>query len=385
MICPFCSSSVPDGSVCCPSCGLDLDHGDLHDVSEFVFCEGCGARLGVQERVCPKCGRPAPGILSQNSAASDLAAGKTASFPKLTSEMIADAIPAPEPARVAFSASGDADTTSVLDADDLAVASLDGVIPARGASHKPLVREAFGDGGDVASPAAFDRPRRGRAIALVLALCLVGGSVWFVAADPIGVMPSFYQSFEQAASDMFPSRQVPLDGDDEDTPAEDGDGTGDAEVSDSTLSEAEAFQRLSSIYAQIVSQEKEIGPLVDTYNGQFRLSDRSRRVNAAQSSYELRDRLIATIDELDRIELADGSAYVEDVAHLRQLATWNFNRVDVLCQSWDINLSLAEGESPEDHLDEILAPLSKVEKVNGKSVDVISYEENVGAWKPQEK
>lgn len=385
MICPFCSSSVPDGSVCCPSCGLDLDHGDLHDVSEFVFCEGCGARLGVQERVCPKCGRPAPGILSQNSAASDLAAGKTASFPKLTSEMIADAIPAPEPARVAFSASGDADTTSVLDADDLAVASLDGVIPARGASHKPLVREAFGDGGDVASPAAFDRPRRGRAIALVLALCLVGGSVWFVAADPMGVMPSFYQSFEQAASDMFPSRQVPLDGDDEDTPAEDGDGTGDAEVSDSTLSEAEAFQRLSSIYAQIVSQEKEIGPLVDTYNGQFRLSDRSRRVNAAQSSYELRDRLIATIDELDRIELADGSAYVEDVAHLRQLATWNFNRVDVLCQSWDINLSLAEGESPEDHLDEILAPLSKVEKVNGKSVDVISYEENVGAWKPQEK
>lgn len=385
MICPFCSSSVPDGSVCCPSCGLDLDHGDLHDVSEFVFCEGCGARLGVQERVCPKCGRPAPGILSQNSAASDLAAGKTASFPKLTSEMIADAIPAPEPARVAFSASGDADTTSVLDVDDLAVASLDGVIPARGASHKPLAREAFGDGGDAASPAAFDRPRRGRALALVLALCLVGGSVWFVATDPMGVMPSFYQSFEQAASDMFPSRQVPLDGDDEDTPAEDGDGTGDAEVSDSALSEAEAFQRLSSIYAQIVSQEKEIGPLVDTYNGQFRLSDRSRRVNAAQSSYELRDRLIATIDELDRIELADGSAYVEDVAHLRQLATWNFNRVDVLCQSWDINLSLAEGESPEDHLDEILAPLSKVEKVNGKSVDVISYEENVGAWKPQEK
>lgn len=385
MICPFCSSSVPDGSVCCPSCGLDLDHGDLHDVSEFVFCEGCGARLGVQERVCPKCGRPAPGILSQNSAASDLAAGKTASFPKLTSEMIADAIPAPEPARVAFSASGDADTTSVLDVDDLAVASLDGVIPARGASHKPLAREAFGDGGDVASPAAFDRPRRGRAIALVLALCLVGGSVWFVAADPMGVMPSFYQSFEQAASDMFPSRQVPLDGDDEDTPAEDGDGTGDAEVSDSTLSEAEAFQRLSSIYAQVVSFQDEIGPVVDTYNGQYLVKDYAQRTDAAQGAYELRKNIQAVLDELDGLTLASDTAYTEDVDHLRQLATWTFNRVDVLCRSWDISLGLPEGERPVDHQDEILAPLREVEKVNGRAVDVISYEENVGAWKPQEK
>ena len=74
----------------CPACGADLSVPASSSVSEFIFCEGCGARLNPQDRTCPKCGRPAPGILSQNSAASDLAAGKTASFPRVTSEMIAE-------------------------------------------------------------------------------------------------------------------------------------------------------------------------------------------------------------------------------------------------------------------------------------------------------
>ena len=37
------------------------------------------------------------------------------------------------------------------------------------------------------------------------------------------------------------------------------------------------------------------------------------------------------------------------------------------------------------HQDEILAPLRGVEKVNGKAVDVVQFEENVNAWKPVEK
>ena len=56
--------------------------------SDFVFCEGCGARLSIHDRTCPKCGRLAPGILSVKSASSDLAAGRTASFPRLTPELI---------------------------------------------------------------------------------------------------------------------------------------------------------------------------------------------------------------------------------------------------------------------------------------------------------
>lgn len=142
---------------------------------------------------------------------------------------------------------------------------------------------------------------------------------------------------------------------------------------------------MSSIYAQIVSFQDEIGPVVDTYNGQYLVKDYAQRTDAAQGAYELRKNIQAVLDELDGLTLASDTAYAEDVDHLRQLATWTFNRVDVLCRSWDISLGLPEGERPVDHQDEILAPLREVEKVNGRAVDVISYEENVGAWKPQEK
>ena len=40
-----------------------------------------------------------------------------------------------------------------------------------------------------------------------------------------------------------------------------------------------------------------------------------------------------TLDELDSLRLAENTAYAEDVEHLKQLATWMYNRVDVLCKS----------------------------------------------------
>ena len=80
MICPICNASISDDSSTCPACGADLSPRPASTHPDFIFCEGCGARLGDQDRTCPKCGRPAPGILSEQSAASDLAAGRTASF-----------------------------------------------------------------------------------------------------------------------------------------------------------------------------------------------------------------------------------------------------------------------------------------------------------------
>lgn len=388
MICPICNATVKDGSNMCPACGAGLSVPASSSVSEFIFCEGCGARLNPQDRTCPKCGRPAPGILSQNSAASDLAAGKTASFPRVTSEMIAEAVPAPTGAGIpdVLAQPFDSEATSVMSLDDIAGAqAASGASAPRAAVRKalPLDEVEAVEGDD-----PYGRPRRGRWIALVAMLVLVAGGAWFVATDPMGVMPGFYESFDRAASDMFPSRQVSQDEDAEAADAQEsdeGDEDGQEQVSDSTVSEAEAFQRLSAIYAQIIAFQDEIGPVVDTYNGQYLAKDLATRQTAAQGAYDLRDSIQAILDELDGLELAEDTAYSEDVDHLKQLATWTYNRVDVLCRSWDINLALPDGERPADHQDEILAPLRGVEKVNGKAVDVVQFEENVNAWKPVEK
>ena len=354
-----------------------------------IFCEGCGARLSAEDRTCPKCGRPAPGILSQNSAALDLAAGKTASFPRLTSDMIAGAVPAPEAASDAgpVLSAFDEDATSVIDSDEVraAVDAAPRSGSSRSGSRRPLPQQGE-DASDGADP--YAKPRRGRWIALAACVALVAGGAWFIGADPLGVMPGFYASFESAASDMFPSRQVPEDdADAEDAPAdaEDDESADSAQVNDSTLSEAEAYQRLSAIYGRIVELQDQIGPVVETYNGQYLVKDASQRREASRGAYDLRDSITGVLDDIDALVLSDDTAYAQDVEHMRQLATWTYNRVDVLCRSWDINLALGEDERPADHQDEILAPLRQVEKVDGKAVDVVQYEQNVSAWKPVEK
>lgn len=356
--------------------------------AQFIFCEGCGARLTPQDRSCPKCGRPAPGILSTHSAASDLAAGKTASFPRLTQERIDAALPKPTVTESVFSAYEDPDATGVLDADMLAAISgkSHGNEPAsdtdaRSRQHRtpsfdrnsiPLDESAYGP-----------RHRRRRWFAAAAVLALIAGGAWFVTADPLGMMPGFIAQFEQAASDAFPSRQTPEEGEATDGEQVEVDATD--TVSDETLSEDAAFERLSVIYDRIIGFQDDLGPAIEDYNGYYIANDRTLREEESASAYDLRDTIQATIDELAALKLADDTAYTEDVEHLTQLATWMYNRVDVLCRSWDISLAVPDGERPRDHQDEILKPLREVEKVDGKAVDVIEFESNAADWKPVQK
>lgn len=368
--------------------------------SQFIFCEGCGARLAPQDRSCPKCGHPAPGILSAASAASDLAAGKTASFPRLSQELIESAIPvpggdgahAPLESLDAFAADYASDETGVLDADALARAQQAQDQARARSSHRSAVPPVTGDAPVYPNvPAAEDdfgpRRKRGRWIAAAFAALVVVGGAWFVAADPMNVMDDFYAQIDRSAADMFPSRQAS-----EEDAAQEGDGAqdgtdaqDDSALNDATLSDDAVFTRLSALWDTIYNLPDQLGPVIDAYNGYYIANDRTLREENAQVAYDLRDAIQAIIDELDGMQLAEGSVYIEDVAHLRQLATWMYNRVDVLCRSWDISLGLPDGERPRDHQDEILKPLRDVEKVDGKAVDVIEYESNILDWKPVEK
>lgn len=380
MICPICNASISDDSSTCPACGADLSPRPASTHPDFIFCEGCGARLGDQDRTCPKCGRPAPGILSEQSAASDLAAGRTASFPRLTAEMIAGAVPAPS-ASTSSAAPRDEQATSVLDGDELSAAQA----PSASRSAAPRPRPVVSDDDLARGDDAYAKARRPRWVAPLVAVLLLGAVGVFVATDPLGVMPGIVESFDRAASEMYPSRQVAEKGSADDSAAEAGEtGTGEADGAH-VLSELEAFQLLSAVYAEITSYQDALGPVIETFNGQYLIKDFDQRSQASQGAYDLRSTIQQTLDELDSLRLTENTAYAEDVEHLKQLATWMYNRVDVLCKSWDVSLAVPQGERPADHQDEILAPLREVSMVDGRAVDVIEYEKNVAAWKPVEK
>lgn len=295
--------------------------------------------------------------------------------------MIADAVPVP--GTLASSCVRDDQATSVLDANDIASAQA----PSSGRSAvsrpRPVVSEETLERGE----AAFRRPRRPRWVAPLIAVSLLGLGGWFVVEDPLGVMPGFIDSFDRAASEMYPSRQVAEHEQEggQTSSGESDEGDGGPTDNGSAVSDAEAYQLLSAIYAEITSYQDALAPVIETFNGQYLLKDYEQRKSASAGAYELRDTIQLTIDELDALNLPEDTAYTEDVGHLRQLATWMFNRVDVLCKSWDISLAVPQGERPADHQDEILAPLREVEMVNGRAVDVIEYEKNVGAWRPVEK
>ena len=365
------------------------DPDDAQDTGEFIFCEGCGARLYATDRTCPKCGRPAPGILSTRSASADLAAGRTASFPRLTADG-ADFGKKTGTAPEIIASSFDPSETNVLDPAEVEAASKNAT--KEKGRKKGKAKKDASESREL-TEADFRRPRRWRWVVAAVIVAFVACGAWFVVADPLDVMPGIYADFADAAAEMFPSRYEDTDSDASEDADEAVEGSDDAEeaaveeqeITEETLSDAEVYTTISAIYTQIVDFQDELDEVVDDYNGWYIANDYSKRVEASESAYTMRDHVQTVLDELDGLAIADDSVYTEDVEHLTQLATWMYNRVNVLCESWDISLALGEDEVPSEHRSEIVAPLTEALDADGVNQDVVQYETYLYEWAPVEK
>ena len=366
MICPHCLKKIDDDAAVCPHCHSYVGTPDTVAHDEFVFCEGCGARLSPHTRVCPKCGRPAPGILSPESASSDLAAGKTASFPRLTQKMI-DVKPNEFAAGRVLSEAIDPAETNVLRVSDIAEIEGDhAMVPRKKAPASAVPVE-----GD-----PYHKPEHRWVKPLVMvaiAAGLIGGGCWFVLKDPLGMMPGFYASFRQQASDMFPSHQKAA-GSATQVPEKV------ASRGNGVLSDADALTHLQAAYASITSVHDEIGTIVDDYNLGFMAADLSVRQERSKSAYAALDTLDNTIKSLKALKLAKDSAYTEEVQNLIQLAGWVRTRVDMYCASWDISLSYTGEDRPSRHESAILKPLR--DRAQDDAEAKTNYYAHASEWDP---
>lgn len=381
MICPHCLKTIDDDASFCPFCHGYVGAGSPAG-SDFVFCEGCGARLSPQDRVCPKCGRPAPGILSTASASSDLAAGKTASFPRLTKQMIESSArerqadlrhEALTASQVAVD-SVDPFATNVLDASDIEEAMR--------AVKAPVSKKAAPAPVESGADPYHKPEHRGikRAAIALAAVGIVAGGAYFVYRDPLGLMPELRARVEQSASQMFPSRQRAAGSASVDVRAVAQAEADRAKSTDAVLTEDQAYQRLTAAYKTIVQQHDALGDVIDDYNASYIASDLDERKQAANTAYASRDALDAVISDLQGIKLQDGSAYAQEVQDLVQLAQWVRTRVDVYCSSWDVSLSYTGSDLPSSHESKILAPLRERAEEDAQARD--SYFAHVDAYKP---
>ncbi len=369
MICPHCHETIEDGSRFCLHCHKSIPVTTPKTV-EAVFCEGCGARIANRERTCPKCGRPAPGILSSKSAAADLAAGRTSSFPRLSNAQISEHLVKPVgSASHVLSEAADPSETSIISAQGTAEEA---------DSKKKKRRKKVHPDEDAYHKHKRKVPAPLIAASVILALGL--GGYWFVTEDPMGVMPEFYRNFNAAAKDAFPQRQVGERGSAANAKvvsALSEDGTA-SKMSDSVL-----FGRLESIYDEIVSigDSDSFSEASKSFNGSYAVTSLADRQAASQGAYDLRSSIQAVQAEIDALNPSDSTAYKEDIEHLRQLAGWLYERIDPICLSWDESLKIADGESVYAHNNDVLAPLR-----NGNITDAAnSYYENVEAWKPEQE
>ncbi|AEB06964.1 hypothetical protein Corgl_0851 [Coriobacterium glomerans PW2] len=362
MICPHCLKSIDDNASVCPGCGSYISAHEQASHIEFVFCEGCGARLSPHDRTCPKCGRPAPGILSAKAAASDLAAGRTASFPRVS----------PLGAESEHGRFNVVDTeTAEPQRDPLEAAPVFDDADADATAQPPVRR-----------PRRRGIPRRLIAAAVVTALLALAAV--FVVRDPLGVMPGIYGSVRSAARDMFPSRQA--DGDEQGSSEESKGEKSGSQAGHETalLDDNEAYTRLSGIYQRLGAYQDRLAEAINEYNGGFIAKDRAKREAASKPAYAMRDSVKQTIDEINGLKLSETSAFLPDVEHMRSLATWMYERIDVLCHSWDISLSVAAGDLPLHHKNEILQPLRDALDKSGKNQSLVMFETNYAAWKPHQ-
>ena len=366
MICPQCLKTIDDHAAVCPHCHAYVQAAPAR--KSYVFCEGCGARLSASDRTCPKCGRPAPGILSTDAAASDLAAGKTASFPKLTDAML-EGTRSGRSARSSsvqdvLSESLDPSATNILDRSEL---------DRKSKKRKPNLAE------DPYHPRKIVSRRM---LVAFIAIAVVACAIAFVWFDPLGVMPGFYQSVRTSAQESFPSREGMGGGEQTAEDAEsDTKDEGSQTLEDQTLSDDAALAELTDLYERVVAVNEgdAFADAIDSFNGWYMASSLQKRQDASRGAYEVRDELQGIIDELDALRLMEGSPYEADRDNVRQLAQWMYERIDAICASWDVSLGYPDGESMGQHQDEILAPMREA----GSSA-LNSYYEHVTEWRPQE-
>ena len=309
----------------------------------------------------------------------DLSAGRTAGFPRLTQEQIDTEVPhAPASAAAVLSDAADPNETCVLPAfdKDFGIPKVD--IPTPVSLHDDAQKNKRKVHPDEDAYHKHKRhiPKPLIVIAVLAVLC--GGAYWFVTADPMGVMPAFYDQFGQAAQTTFPTRQKG-EATEDDTKQDDS-----AEVvqEETVLTDDQLYTRLDGLYQTIVSygDEDQIGEVIDSFNNGYLRTPLSTRQELSQSAYALRDQIKKTQDELNNLKYQDDTVYADDIAHLKQLAEWMYERVDVICQSWDISLAIPDGESMSSHQSEILAPIAQ-----GGNSALNQYDANVGSWKPQQR
>lgn len=284
------------------------------------FCTHCGKLLNDDERFCTSCGTPVTDDGQASQSQEDAQAD-------VTVQSAHQPAPAPQPE---------------------AGATQQWATPAGSAPQQPIPTAAPQAG----APAA---PKNNNALFIGIIAVLVVVIIVLVAFFMIG-------PFNKNADDSKGTtiEKVKIDHDDDDVSVKDDpnklDDDGDDAHDAATISEQNVYDQLSSYYSRLSDLDQQVRDCATTFNTYYLKDDRSSRQSASDAAEALEDQIGDLKDEVEDLDVPIDSQNYSSWKDIITLYDDLENRIDVICDAWEISL---EYSSPANHKDEIVAPLAR--------------------------
>lgn len=285
------------------------------------FCTHCGKLLNDNERFCTSCGTPVTDDGQASQSQEDAQAD-------VTVQSAHQPAPAPQPE---------------------VGATQQWATPAGSAPQQPIPTAAPQAG----APAA---PKNNNALLIGIIAVLVAVIIALVAFFMIG-------PFNKNADDSKGTtiEKVKIDHDDDDASVKgdpnklDDDDDDDAHDA-ATISEQNVYDQLSSYYSRLSDLDQQVRDCATTFNTYYLKDDRSSRQSASDAAEALEDQIGDLKDEVEDLDVPIDSQNYSSWKDIIALYDDLENRIDVICDAWEISL---EYSSPANHKDEIVAPLAR--------------------------
>lgn len=317
------------------------------------FCTHCGKLLKDDERFCTSCGTPATddgrtsqaqeGAQTDEHAAASDAAFDTAA----TTVQSAQQPTAAQPQQ--------ADVT-VQSAHQPAPAPQPGVgatqqwaTPASTTPQQPIPTAAPQAGVPTA-------PKNNNALLIGIIAVLV---VVIIALVVFFMIKPFDKGTDDSKGTTI--EKVKIDHDDDDDVSVKGDPNkldddDDDTDDDDTASEQNIYDQLSSYYNRLSDLDQQVRDCATTFNTYYLKDDRGSRQSASDTAEALEDQIGDLKDEVEDLDVPVDSQNYSSWRDIITLYDDLENRIDVICDAWEISL---EYSSPANHKDEIVAPLAR--------------------------
>ena len=130
----------------------------------------------------------------------------------------------------------------------------------------------------------------------------------------------------------------------------------DGDDGEATLSEQNLYRRLSEYYDLLEDLDSQVRACAQAFNGSYLEEDRTARQNLADVAERTEDTIEQYYDIVEGLDVPMSSKNYSSWKDIVALYDDLDNRIDAICDAWEISLKYAK---PADHKDEIVTPLAR--------------------------